>query len=400
METTDKSPVIIIALITAVCVLGDAMLFIVLPIYYQDFGLTSLWQVGVLLSINRFIRLPINPIVGWYYVRMSKRSGILLAVVLAMLSTFSYGWLQSFWLLVIMRCVWGVAWSFVRLGGFLTVIHTGSEKNRGQLMGLYNGLGGLGGLVGMLAGGLMADLIGIQTVTNTFSMMALLTIPFVFKYIPTTVAGPQEKPMTKDKKGQLPIWKSPDVLAVMCSGLMIPLVILGVFASTLSTMISVQLSSSIVIFGLGIGAATIAGIIQAIRWGWDPFLAPFVGRLSDRKWGREPLLIASLFGGSLFFALIPFGVSIVSLTILLLCFQLMSTIMITLNDSLASDVASQTSKVRVMTAYTVTVDFGSALGPLIGYLIIDWSGIYSLYWMTSGLLCLVGLFWYYQLKKK
>jgi hypothetical protein len=72
----------------------------------------------------------------------------------------------------------------------------------------------------------------------------------------------------------------------------------------------------------------------------------------------------------------------------------MSTIMITVNDSLASDVASRTAKVKVMTAYTVTVDMGSALGPLTAYLIIEWTGIYALYWLTAALLCCVGLFTY------
>ncbi|MFD1130552.1 hypothetical protein ACFQ3J_20610 [Paenibacillus provencensis] len=46
----------IIAIITAICLFGDAMLYAVLPVYSKDFGLTALWQVGLLLSINRFIR--------------------------------------------------------------------------------------------------------------------------------------------------------------------------------------------------------------------------------------------------------------------------------------------------------------------------------------------------------
>jgi len=61
-----KNRVIVLALITAIAVTGDAMLFIVLPVYWHDFGLTALWQIGLLLSINRFIRLPINPLVGFF----------------------------------------------------------------------------------------------------------------------------------------------------------------------------------------------------------------------------------------------------------------------------------------------------------------------------------------------
>ncbi len=72
----------------------------------------------------------------------------------------------------------------------------------------------------------------------------------------------------------------------------------------------------------------------------------------------------------------------------------MSTLMTTLSDSLASDTASLISRVKVMTAYTITVDIGSALGPLLGYFIIDWIGIYYLYWMVSSLLFFLALVWY------
>ncbi|MGP4081035.1 MFS transporter [Pseudalkalibacillus sp. R45] len=401
----NKKPVIIIALITAVCVLGDAMMFIVLPLYWKEFGLTSLWQVGILLSINRFIRLPINPLVGWCYLRMNKRTGVLLAVILAMLTTFSYGWLVSFWLLFIMRALWGVAWAFLRLGGYLTVIDTSTDRTRGHLVGLYNGLWGLGGLVGMLAGGILADLVSIQTVTNTFGFMALIAIPLVLKYVPAIPAESENTPMKKDKQSSevtsdKQIFKKPQVLTILCSGLLIPLIIFGIFASTLSAMIDFRLSESFLFLGVTVGAASFAGIIQAIRWGWDPFLAPYIGKISDLKWGRKPLLILALFGGAVFFALIPFGVSVYSLLFLLLGFQIMSTMMVTLNDSIASDVASQTSKVRVITAYTVAVDFGSATGPLLSFLIIGWMGIDVLYWGTSGLLCLIGLFWLNQFKNE
>jgi hypothetical protein len=43
-----------------------------------------------------------------------------------------------------------------------------------------------------------------------------------------------------------------------------------------------HISSSVVFFGIGVGAVTVAGIIQAIRWAWDPFLAPLAGSFFDQ----------------------------------------------------------------------------------------------------------------------
>ena len=46
-------------LVIAVAMIGDTLLYAVLPLYHQDFGL-SLAMVGVLLSLNRWVRLLAN----------------------------------------------------------------------------------------------------------------------------------------------------------------------------------------------------------------------------------------------------------------------------------------------------------------------------------------------------
>ena len=83
LHTFHKRPIVIIALLTAVCLVGDSMLYVVLPTHLEEAGLTSLWQVGILLSINRLIRLPLNPLIGWLYTKISARTGVLIAVILA-----------------------------------------------------------------------------------------------------------------------------------------------------------------------------------------------------------------------------------------------------------------------------------------------------------------------------
>ena len=49
------APVALVALATAFSLLGDQMLYSVLPTYYDSLGLTYI-QVGVILSANRWIR--------------------------------------------------------------------------------------------------------------------------------------------------------------------------------------------------------------------------------------------------------------------------------------------------------------------------------------------------------
>ena len=50
-------------LVIAFGMIGDTLLYAVLPLYHDDFGL-SLAMVGVLLSLNRWIRLLANSAVA------------------------------------------------------------------------------------------------------------------------------------------------------------------------------------------------------------------------------------------------------------------------------------------------------------------------------------------------
>ena len=58
VESASRS-VLAISVATAFSLLGDQVLYSVLPVYYQSFGLVPI-QVGILLSANRWIRLGTN----------------------------------------------------------------------------------------------------------------------------------------------------------------------------------------------------------------------------------------------------------------------------------------------------------------------------------------------------
>lgn len=390
LEISTKKRVVGIALITAVAVMGDAMLFIVLPIYWRDFGLTALWQIGLLLSINRFVRLPINPLVGLFYKHFQLRTGLFIAVIIAILTTASYGLLQQFWLLFMMRALWGVAWSLLRLGGFLTVIDVTDDTNRGQYVGLYNGLWGIGGLVGMLAGGLLVDQTSIFFVTTLFAVIGLLAIPVVWFLVPVTKVTNSEEKKENPFSGK---WLTPYVGMVLVTGTAMGFIVFGLFASTLSPLIERIYTNEWTVSQLTIGAATLAGIVQAIRWSWDPFVAPLIGKVLDATKSRIRILLLPLFVGGILLIVLGNIQSIVLLIVTLLLFQLMSTIFVTTTDTLATSAAAQTDRVKVMTAHTVVVDVGAALGPLLSFIVIEFYNLTMVYYIAGFLLIVLGVFW-------
>lgn len=382
----EKKLVVVIALITALCLLGDAMLYIVLPIYWKDFGLTSIWQVGILLSINRFIRLPINPFIGFLYNRIPKKHGLYIACLLAIITTLSYGFVKEFWILLIMRCLWGVAWSIMRLGGYLSIIDASNDNNRGELIGTYNGLYGLGGLFGMLTGGFLVELLSLEKVCLLFSILALITIPMIHFIIPLSSNNTEQTDHNPLQSKHL--FKHKEVVQTMTMGLIVSLIISGIFTSFLSKLIVLHHGGTITLSSLTVGAATVAGTIQAIRWGWDPFLAPMIGRLLDKKLNKNIVLsVTSLLYGIIFISLSSHVVIITWLSFLLFL-QLLSTIMVTTMDTVVSQLANKMDKVKIMTLYTVIVDFGAAVGPIIVFSTIDWLGATFLYIIVS-FLCIV-----------
>ncbi|PCK22707.1 MFS transporter [Bacillus pumilus] len=371
-----QKQVVLISLITAFALLGDSMLYIVLPIYWREVGLSSIWEVGLLLSINRFIRIPLTPVVWWLYRYVPMKKGVLIAILLASVTTMLYG-VSGFWLLLICRCAWGLAWTLLRMSG-MRLIAEMEEGSQGHLTGLYNGLYRLGSLFGMLFGGIFASFFGFQSITLVFGLLSLLACIF---YVSLDEIEKGEGKQAYHEMKQR--WFPRDVVKVLMTGMIVALVIQGLFASTLSHVIEEKISQNgFALFGYVIGASALSGGIQAIRWGWEPFVAPRAGRWFDRLVSKERMLcwVFLLFAG--------FSILGVMLTmdgwflVILLMIQLLSTILTTLTDTLAFQKAStQTDKNRFIASYSFVQDIGAALGPLFGYTVIQFFGSNSVFWL-------------------
>lgn len=97
-----------------------------------------------------------------------------------------YGWAQGLFFWLVLRCLWGVAWSIIRFGAYYMIFDSSTDENRGYLTGSYNGLSRLGTLVGMLAGGFFVEWFGIRDVATVFGILAFMVLPIVLIYIPNT----------------------------------------------------------------------------------------------------------------------------------------------------------------------------------------------------------------------
>lgn len=396
MEKNKKSErtITAVSLVTAICLLGDSMLYVALPIFYKEVGLQSLWEVGLILSLNRLVRIPINPFIGWTYRNISLKLGLIIAVVLAVVTTIGYGVGYGLLSWIILRCLWGVSWSFLRLGGMFTVIEYSTDQNRGRLMGLYNGLYRLGSLVGMLLGGILVSLYGFSLVAICFGIVMIIGFPIIIWLVPSERVDKKLQVPYKDTIKRL---VTKQVLLVIATGLLLALTIQGMFVSTLSLVMQDLFTNEIEIIGFTIGVTALAGIIQGVRWIWEPFVAMKFGQLSDGKKGRLPLFITFLFIGAICFTLIPVAMPLLLWVFIVLAFMLASTVLTTLVDAIATDVGKNSDVNTVMTYYTVFLDFGAALGPLVSYFIIGYkNGLALSFYLGGVILVILAFLWYKQ----
>ncbi|MCL1702606.1 MFS transporter [Lysinibacillus sp. Bpr_S20] len=395
MSHKHKQSIIAIALITAICLAGDSMLYIVLPTHWRSVGLTSLVQVGIILSINRFVRLPLNPLIGYIYKKISFRNLILFAVLLSGLTTLSYGFIKEYPLWILMRAIWGLSWSLFKLGGYLLVLQYSTNSNRGNLMGTYNGLYRLGSLFGMLLGGFLADLFGIKLIALILGSMVFLSIPLVFKYLPKTLQMEHDnKPLTQTRFTWLKPLQNKMFLKILVTAFLLSMLLDGMLTATLSHIIEEKFTNHIHLFGFIVGAATLSGGMQALRWGITPFLTPKIGDIFDRAKQKNMVLVLCLVSAAIFLFLIPLSLKLVLWLPILLVHLLVASVITTVLDGVATDYASKmTNRLLLMTTYTIILDLGAALGPIAGYCLEQQIGLYNLFWLASTTCLILMILW-------
>ncbi len=375
------TPVTRVALITAACLAGDSMLYVVLPLHWREAGLASLWQAGVLLSVNRLVRLPLTPVIGHLYRWIHPQRGVRWAVPLAVAATAGYGWAEGFVPWLFLRCLWGLAWTLLRLGAYRLIADSATEQNRGHAMGRYNGLYRLGSLFGMLVGGLCADLWGLSITSLLCAVVTLFGWPLAQRLL-ARPSAPALCPSTtvfhgstavKPLAASVPTARTATVLdrrtaAILATGGLLAMIYQGVVPTTLGSLLEARRPLSVWTCTFVVGSSSLAGFLLALRWGWEPWLAPRIGRFADGKAGRLLPFLGSLMLASLLFALSSLPLPTIPWLFVVLGLLGTATALTTLIDTLAADLAVRSDRTGLLTAHSFCLDLGAALGPTLGLL--------------------------------
>ncbi len=396
-----KAEIIALSIVTALSLAGDSFLYVALPLHWTEAGLGSIFEVGIILAANRIARIPLNPLITLFYSRFSCRTGVFLATLLAILTTAGYGLAQGLALWLLLRFVWGLSWSLLRLGSLYSILRVSTPVTLGYLTGLNNGLYRLGSLMGMFLGGVLCDSFGLRFTAFVLAGIACLSPLVVLARVPRVE---NERPKIPDGSGRrfsavdwrVLFRKEPGpVLWVMMTGFIVAMAFEGLAASSISVLLNAHAGEQLLLFGLCLSVGTISGTIQSLRWVWEPFLSPLAGRVSDGRLGRLRLTALSFLVTALVMLWAATPMSLPSLCLVLLLLLLCGTVLTTASSSLANDAATHSEDSHLfLSAVTLFIDLGAAMGPMLAYFIIVLTDV-SLAWIIMALLLTVfAVYWW------
>ncbi|WP_409303893.1 MFS transporter [Peribacillus sp. SCS-155] len=317
----------------------------------------------------------------------------MIAILFSGLTTIGYGLVKDFEIWILLRSLWG-SWSLLKLGAYLLILQLATDADRGSFMGTYNGLYRLGSLFGMLIGGLFADWFGVTIISVVIGLLAFTSIPILYKYLPKSLDQEVDTVNAPTLLTNFRVFKDRKLIQTFTTAFLVIMLLDGMLTANLSHVIQVKFNDQVNIFGLIFGAATLAGVMQAIRWGVAPYVVSKVGMALDNTEKKNRILTGFLILAFFLLAVIPLDLPLIIWLPVLLVHLLVSSSLTTVIDTLSSQYASRVkNKIFVMTSFTVIADLGAALGPIAGYSLEAAIGLNNVFFVASLICLLLTVVW-------
>ncbi|HEY6983556.1 MFS transporter [Reyranella sp.] len=323
-------------LVIAFGMIGDGLLYAVLPLYHQDFGL-SLGMVGVLLSLNRWIRLFANSAVAHLGERLGPHALMIAAAIGSVISTALYGLAASTGVQIAARMLWGISFAGLNLA---TLAYAVSDRaNAGKRVGLSRAAIGVVQALSLVGGAWMVLQVGAR---STFVILGGVTLVA----FAAALALPRLPPEPASTRGfRLPV---PHRLEVW--GFMLGFAGDGVFLLTLAFLMKDSITS--------VEPVLATAMLLALRWLVEITTGPVGGWVGDRFGARRAAIVNGvvLVAG---FGMIAAGYEVAGALLTVMTRGMFNTLVpvLVIARGKGGVLSSQAS-------YSTWRDFGAAVGPL------------------------------------
>ncbi|MGE0422834.1 MAG: MFS transporter [Reyranellaceae bacterium] len=352
------------ALVIALAQMGDSLIYAVLPLYADAFGV-SLFVVGVLLSLNRWVRLLANSIVAHFTHRIGVRPMMIVAAATAALSTLAYAIATHEVVLMGARVLWGI--SFAALNLAVLAYAVSDRANAGKRVAANRTALGTFQVMSLAGGTALVALVGPRDVFLIVAGFGLVAMLLSLRLPALDIDDGRAAGFTLPKPGRLDLW-----------GFALGLVIDGIFIVTLALLLKDT--------KLPVAPVVATGLLLATRWGMEVVTAPIGGALADRFGARSLATIsgAALIGG---LVLIALGHEFAGSVLVVTTRGLFNTLVPVMVAERA-----RTGLLASQATYSTWRDLGAAVGPVIAGIVFAAVPQAPLYGTCAALMAL-GLWW-------
>ena len=329
------------ALTLALCLPSDVLLYLLLPMESQAFGIT-LAQAGVLLAANRLVRIFGYRHVLNFYARNGDRLTCMIAAGAATVCALGNSLLSGFAALLGLRLIWGLCFAALNLS--TQVLATSEPAGAARRAGRSRAMIALGPMLALPLGGWLTLWAGPRPI---FVMLAgcCLAGLWVARGLPT--AG-------HDLHSTGRRFKWPDSVATWSFIEGVALDGLFIFG------LSIQAQKI-----LGGDAVLIAGGLMALRYASDMLLSTLGGRAAQRFGATSMLLLFSFLSALALTAFGSYWVIAGAAAVLVL-----RALQLPLVTTLVAERNPGSMRVSALASNAVWRDVGAGLGPLLAGLLL------------------------------
>jgi MFS family permease len=354
-----KPPVVVLAgLGTALSLFGDTALYAILPVRFGELGLLPA-QVGLLLSANRWVRLASNQPARRVLDRVGPAILLPAALVTGSLISLCYASRPVFWAFLAARLLWGVCWSFIRQASVSVSIASAARGRSGRALGLFTGIVQAGYIAGNITSGFLYDATGPSATFVWMAVLSLTAVPFgawaARDGAPAAAAAAAAAPRALRATVEL------RVLGFLgaCVGT-------GLVMSTVGYSLKQQLGDNTHLGALAVGITSLNALLLSVRYVIDGLGSPLLGRLIDRAGTRSVAVTAFGAGAIALLAAAAAGTPVATILLVVIFFVCAASF------SLALQVTAAERGPAAYAGYVSAADLGAAVGPLLGWLGIQY----------------------------
>lgn len=345
---------------TAAALFGDTLLYTALPVSATRLGLDAL-AVGLILSLNRWVRLITNPFAARLFERVPAGGLVMVGLALAVASTAAYALPAMLLVFLAARLVWGMSWSLLRLGSLLGAIE-GSVSRTGRALGDMRAVFGLGYLAGAIYAPFAVESFGWAT-----AALGAAALTLILGIGPALTVTRWRREVDIDERAERAIWRSlwePTFSGIFTIAFCQYAIYAGLLAVAGGLRIAELFPSGGVMLGIPVAATLVAGMFILSQRLSQLVWTPIAGRLADVSVDRTFLLSTAVAVAAIAGLLVARDpVSFVALGALAFFAGITSVVTVELGIARRTTTAD---RARILGAYNTWADVGAAAGALAG----------------------------------